>query len=167
MGSQVYSLACLPLPPDLHGAVLLSTFTPHQGLYLWPLALNQQRTPNAVDIVPAFVEFNPRKEDRLWRILKRWEYQTTLPVSGETCMQAKKPQLELNMEQQTGSKLGKSTSGLEYSHPAYLTYMQSISWEIPGCEFQVGTKITGRNINTLRYADDRHHPNGLPWWLRW
>ena len=80
-------------------------------------------------------------------------------------MQAKKPQLELYMEQQTGSKLGKSTSGLEYSHPAYLTYMQSISWEIPGCEFQVGTKITGRNINTLRYADDRHHPNGLPWWL--
>ena len=70
MGSQVYSLACLPLPPALHGAVLLSTFTPHQGLYLWPLALNQQRTPNAVDIVPAFVEFNPRKEDRLWRILK-------------------------------------------------------------------------------------------------
>ena len=64
------------------------------------------------------------------------------------------PQLELYMEQQTGSKLGKSTSRLEYSHPAYLTYMQSISCEILGCEFQAGIKITGRNIKTLRYADD-------------
>ena len=37
-------------------------------------------------------------------ILKRWEYQTTLPVSWETNMQVKKQQLELDMEQQTGSK---------------------------------------------------------------
>ena len=35
---------------------------------------------------------------------KRWEYQTTLPASWEICMQVKKPQLELDMEQQTGSK---------------------------------------------------------------
>ena len=35
---------------------------------------------------------------------KRWEYQTTLPASWETCMQVKKQQLELDMEQQTGSK---------------------------------------------------------------
>ena len=32
--------------------------------------------------------------------------------------------------------------------------MQSISWEMPGCEVQVGIKIAGRNINNLRYADD-------------
>ena len=38
---------------------------------------------------------------------KRWEYQTTLPASWEICMQVKKQQLELDMEQQTGSKLGK------------------------------------------------------------
>ena len=36
-----------------------------------------------------------------------WEYQTTWPASWETCMQVKKQQLELDMEQQTGSKLGK------------------------------------------------------------
>ena len=36
--------------------------------------------------------------------LKRWEYQTTLPASWETFMQVKKQQLELDMEQQTGSK---------------------------------------------------------------
>ena len=39
--------------------------------------------------------------------LKRWEHQTTWPVSWEICMQVKKQQLELSMEQQTGSKLGK------------------------------------------------------------
>ena len=37
----------------------------------------------------------------------RWEYQTTLPASCEICMRVKKQQLELDMEQQTGSKLGK------------------------------------------------------------
>ena len=41
------------------------------------------------------------------KFLKRWEYQTTWPASWETCMQAKKQPLELDMEQQTGSKLGK------------------------------------------------------------
>ena len=41
------------------------------------------------------------------KLFKRWEYQTTLPSSWEICMQVKKQQLELDMEQQTGSKLGK------------------------------------------------------------
>ena len=38
------------------------------------------------------------------KFFKRWEYQTTWPASWETCMQARKQQLELDMEQQTGSK---------------------------------------------------------------
>ena len=42
--------------------------------------------------------------NKLWKILKRWEYQTTWPASWETCMQVRKQQLELEMEQQTGSK---------------------------------------------------------------
>ena len=42
--------------------------------------------------------------NKLWKILKKWEYQTTLPASWEICMQVKKQQLELDMEQQTGSK---------------------------------------------------------------
>ena len=41
---------------------------------------------------------------KLWKILKEWEYQTTWPASWEICMQVRKPQLELDMEQQTGSK---------------------------------------------------------------
>ena len=45
-------------------------------------------------------------------------------------MQVKKPQLELDMEQQTGSKLGKEYVKAVYCHPGYLTYMQSISWEM-------------------------------------
>ena len=39
-----------------------------------------------------------------WKFLQRWEYQTTWPASWEICMQVKKQQLELGMEQQTGSK---------------------------------------------------------------
>ena len=58
---------------------------------------------------------------------KRWEYHTTLPTSREICMQVKKQQLELDMEQQTGSKLGKDYVKALYCHPAYLTCMQSTS----------------------------------------
>ena len=47
-------------------------------------------------------------------------------------MQVKKQQLELDMEQWTGSKLGKEYVKAVYCHPAYLTYMQSISCEMPG-----------------------------------
>ena len=42
-----------------------------------------------------------------WLFLKRWEYQSTLPASWKIFMQVKKQQLELDMEQQTGSKSGK------------------------------------------------------------
>ena len=47
-------------------------------------------------------------------------------------MQVKKQQLELDMEQQTGSKLGKEYIKAVYCHPTYLTYMQSISCEMLG-----------------------------------
>ena len=47
-------------------------------------------------------------------------------------MQVKKQQLELDMEQQTGSKQGKKYVKAVYCHPAYLTYMQSTSSEMPG-----------------------------------
>ena len=60
------------------------------------------------------------------KFFKRWEYQTTLPASWEICMHIKKQQLELEMEQRTGSKSGKEYVKAVYCHPAYLTYMQSI-----------------------------------------
>ena len=72
--------------------------------------------------------------NKLWKILEemRWEYQTTWPASWEICMQEKKQQLELDMGQQTGSKSGKEYIKAVYCHPAYLTYMQSTSWEMLG-----------------------------------
>ena len=67
--------------------------------------------------------------EKFW---KRWEYQITLPAFWETCMQVKKQQLEPDMEQQTGSKLGKEYIKAVYCHPAYLTSMQSTSCETLG-----------------------------------
>ena len=70
-------------------------------------------------------------------------------------MQVKKQQLETSMEQWTGSKLGKEYVKTVYCYPAYLTYMQSASWEMPGwMKHKVGIKIRGKNINNLIYADD-------------
>ena len=66
------------------------------------------------------------------KVLKRWEYQTTWPASSEICMQVKKQQLELDMEQQTGSKKEKEYVKAVYCHPAYLTSMQSTSCEMLG-----------------------------------
>ena len=71
-------------------------------------------------------------------------------------MQVRKQQLELDMEQQTGSKYEKEYVKAVYSHPAYLTSMQSkyIMRNAKLEEAQAGIKIAGRNINNLRYADD-------------
>ena len=59
-------------------------------------------------------------------------YKGTLPTSWEICMQVKREQLEPEMEQQTGSKLGKEYVKVVYCHPVYLTYMQSASCKMPG-----------------------------------
>ena len=61
------------------------------------------------------------------KFLKRWEYQVTLPAFCEACVQVKKQQLEPDMEQWTGSKLGKEYIKAVYCHPAHLIYMQSTS----------------------------------------
>ena len=66
------------------------------------------------------------------KLLKRWEYQTTWPVSWEICMQVKKQELELDMEKETGSKSGKEYIKAVYYPPAYLTYMQSTSCKMLG-----------------------------------
>ena len=58
---------------------------------------------------------------------KRWEYQASWPASCEICMQVRKQQFELDIEQQTGSKLGKEYVKGVSCHPAYLTYMQTTS----------------------------------------
>ena len=72
-------------------------------------------------------------------------------LAWKICMQVKKQQLKLDMEQQTGSKSEYMKAII--CHPTYLTYMQSTSWEMLE-EAQAGMKIARRNINNLRYADD-------------
>ena len=62
--------------------------------------------------------FNYVDHNKLWKILKRWEYQTTLPASWKICMQVKKQQRELHMEKQTGSKSEKEYVKAVCCHPA-------------------------------------------------
>ena len=71
-------------------------------------------------------------------------------------MQVKKQQLEPDMEQKIGSKLGKEYVKAVDCHPAYLTYMQSkyVMQNAGLDEAHAGIKIAGRNINNLRYEDD-------------
>ena len=67
----------------------------------WKKQENSRKTSTAYWICQSLCVDN----NKMWKIiLKRWEYQTTLPASWEICMQVRKQQLELDMEQQTGSK---------------------------------------------------------------
>ena len=66
-------------------------------------------------------------------------------------MQVKKQQSELDMEQQTGSKLRKEYTRLNIVHPIYEEY---IMWNAGLDEAQAGIKIAEKNANNLRYADD-------------
>ena len=82
---------------------------------------------------------------------KRWEYQTTWPASWEICIQVKKQQLELDMEQQTGTKSGKEYIKAVYCHPAYLTYMQSTSCEMLGW---MKHKLESRMLGEISITSD-------------
>ena len=66
-----------------------------------------------------------------WKILQRWEFQTTWPASWATCVQVMKQQLAPDMAQQTGAKLGREYVKVIYCHLVYLTYVQSTSCEMP------------------------------------
>ena len=90
-----------------------------------------------------------------WKILKDMGVPDHLTCLWEICMQVTKQQLEVDMEQQTGSNKEKEYIKAVYCHSAYLTYMQSTSWETWSWKNpQAGIKIARRNINNLRSADD-------------
>ena len=78
----------------------------------------------------------------------------TLCASCETYMQVKKQQLKLDMEQQTGSKWERSTSGCILSPCLFNLHAEYIMRNAGLDEAQAGIKTAGRNINNLRYADD-------------
>ena len=69
-------------------------------------------------------------------------------------MQVKKQQLEPDMEQWTGAKLGKEYNKAVYCHPAYLAYMQSTSYEMPGWMKHKGSRLQGKISITSEPADD-------------
>ena len=84
------------------------------------------------------------------KLLKKWEYQTILPVSWETCVQVKKQQLEPCMEQLTGSKLRKEYNEAVYCHPCLFNlFTEYIMRNARLDEVQAGIKIARRNINNL------------------
>ena len=71
-------------------------------------------------------------------------------------MQVKKQELEPDMEQQTGSKLGKGYVKAVYSHFTYLIYMQITSCEMPGwMKHKLESRFSGEiSVTSLRYAGD-------------
>ena len=119
---------------------------------LWKMQANSRKT-SLLTVLKLLAVWNTTNYGQF---LKRWEYQTTLPVSWEACMQVRNQQLEPDMEQWTGSKLGKEYIKSVYCHPAYVTYMQSTSYKMPGwMNHNLESRLQGeRSINNLRYADD-------------
>ena len=118
---------------------------------------------------------NPGKFLKRW-ILKRWSGQTTWPASWEIHMQVRKQQLELDMEQQTGSQLGKQYVNTVYCHPAYLTSMQSTSWETLGCKkHKLESRLPGEILITSHmHRQSFCHSYGRKWrgtkktsWWKW
>ena len=125
-------------PPETFGhsqaSLLLLLYWLHQSLWLWITKT-------------------------CWKFFKRWEYQTTLPVYWEICIQVKKQQLELHMEQQTGSKLGKEyikalmssissnemdetgTHYTEWSKPERKRNQHIFNWSIVGSQWFRCTKV--------------------------
>ena len=84
---------------------------------------------------------------------KKWEYQTTWPASWEICMQVRKQQLELDMQQQT-FQIGKGVrQGCLLSPCLFNLYVEDIMWNARLDEARAEIKVPGRNINNLKYAD--------------
>ena len=96
-----------------------------------------------------FVDYN-----KLWKILKEMECLTCLlrnMYAGQEVRQQQ--QLELNIEQWAGSKLGKEYIKAVYCHPAYLTSMQSTSCEVPGW---MNHKLESRSPGEISTTSDMH-----------
>ena len=100
-------------------------------------------------------DFDCVDHNKLWKILQVMDIPDHLTCLLRNLGQVKKKQLELDMEQQIGSKSGKECIKAVYCHPAYLTYMQSTSCEMPGwMKHKLESRLPDCHINNLRYADD-------------
>ena len=114
----------------------------------WKKQQSSRKTPmSALPTTPKQSVWLCGSQKNSRKYLKRSEYQATWPACWEICMQVKKKQLELDMEQQTASKLEKEYVKAVYCHSAFM-------WNARLDEAQAGIKIARRNISNLRYADD-------------
>ena len=105
-----------------------------------------------IDYAKAFdcVDYN-----KLWKILNKMGIPDHLTCSWKSCMQVRKQKLEPDVEQQTGSKLGKEyVKAVILSLCLFNLYAEYIVWNAGLDEMQAGIKTARRNINNLRYADD-------------
>ena len=99
--------------------------------------------------------FDSVDHSKLWKILKEMRIPDHQLASWEICMQVKKQQLELDMEQYTGSKSGKEyIIGCILSLCLFNLHAEYITWNAGLDEAQARIKIAGRNVNNLKYADD-------------
>ena len=100
--SRLQSPSAVILEPRKIKSATVSPSNCHKGMDHWKSKVSRKTYISALLTMPrpltVWITINCRK------FFKRWEYKTTWPASWETCMQARKQQLELGMEQQTGSK---------------------------------------------------------------
>ena len=121
------------------------------------IALDQEKARNSRKTSASLTEWKPLT---VWittncgKFLKRWEYQTTSPVSWETYMPIKKQQLEPDTKQQTGSKLRKEYVKAFLSPCLFKLCAEYIMQNAGLDDSQAGIKIARRNINNLGYVDD-------------
>ena len=92
------------------------------------------------------------------KFFKRWVYQTTWPISWEICMRVKREHLELDMEQQTGSRSIKEYVQAVYCYPTYLTYMQSRLCEMTGWRKR---KLESRLLGEISVSSDTQKTSPL------
>ena len=112
-----------------------------------------KRVPEKICFIDYAKAFDCVDNNKLWKILKEMGIPDHLTCLLRNLYAGQKA-TEVDMEQQTGSKLGKEYVKAVYCQPAYLTYAEYIVRN-PGLEeAQARIKIAGRNINNLRYADD-------------
>ena len=90
-----------------------------------------------------------------WKILQEMGIPDHLICLLGNLYASQEATVRTELEQQTGSKLGKEYIKAVYCHPAYLTYMQSISCKMQGwMKHKLESRIARRNIKNFRYADD-------------
>ena len=116
----------------------------------WQKQRNSRKTPTSASLsiwkpLTVWIMTNCGK------LLKRWEYQTTVPTFWEACMQVKKQSLKLDVEQLTGSQLGNKYVKAVYCNPVYVTSIENTSCEKLGW---INHKLKSRLLGEIPTTSD-------------